>query len=341
MFIDLKKYALLLIRIFNIKFVKKVKGFNQREFEFFLKQTNSISFFGDNQKDKIFYLFEINSEAGIGAYLIWAINFLYVCKKYGFQPILITSESNLFYDEEYTNDKGKTKNIFKYYFDHKSFFYEEFDSINYSNVIMHKIYNDNFPKLLGGYIDYFDSNKLQEASVIFKEYFIFQKNTRNYFQKLFDDLFGASKVIGVHFRSTDYAHKAQSGHPRQVSISDYFNEIDKFNNNDYKIYIATDSFESIDLFKQKYPNIIYIEETFLSSDNNGPQYSTSNRTFHKYLLGFEALRDSYILSKVDIFIGGLSSIATLARIMNYSRENSYEKDIKISNGVYKHEDELL
>jgi hypothetical protein len=68
-----------------------------------------------------------------------------------------------------------------------------------------------------------------------------------------------NNTLAVHIRTTDYNY---------YNIENYFNAIDRDIDNYNKIFVASDSTEAINLVKNKYKNVYFLETNLRATKNN-------------------------------------------------------------------------
>ncbi len=152
--------------------------------------------------------------------------------------------------------------------------------------------------------------------------------------------------IGVHVRYAQaHAHEAPGGHP---AINDYWIEVNnllnKHQNENVIIFLATDSHAVINFFKQKYGSrLVYIDTHRAKNlEDPGliyeqPAYWMSHVTeWHKakpgYKGGLGALMDCLLLSRCDYFIHTTSNVATFASFFNPYIQSIYvPRDVPFSH----------
>jgi hypothetical protein len=141
--------------------------------------------------------------------------------------------------------------------------------------------------------------------------------------------------IGVHYRGTDFRLNIHN-HPNPIAEVDYFNEIDKIleSSTSLKIYLATDDEKTLEKFKTKYGSSLkYFDDVFRSDSKTLNIFRDSDRNFHGFLLGYEVLRDSFVLAQSSYFVHGLSNVAYGAKLLNIAYCKKFNQDIVIDKGI--------
>lgn len=136
---------------------------------------------------------------------------------------------------------------------------------------------------------------------------------------------GVSKILGVHVRGTD-KRKYVVDHHISALANVYLDKTEEILNLYHvdKIFLCSDEEETVSLFREKFGNLVYVNNAFRAKDNDteGVHLRKTNvRENHKYLLGYEVLRDCYMLSKCNYIIFSHSNVTNVALIWN---NNKYE-----------------
>ncbi len=138
------------------------------------------------------------------------------------------------------------------------------------------------------------------------------------------------RTIGIHFRGTDFKRNLDK-HPVYTDIEEYIDSAtDLLDSGEFdNIFLATDDLEAVERFKKTFRNrVLSYDNTVRSAGNTSVAFSHDTRYNHKYLLGFEVLRDMYTLTECGALIAGVSQVALAARITKLSKGDAYRK-IKI------------
>ncbi len=114
------------------------------------------------------------------------------------------------------------------------------------------------------------------------------------------------QYIGVHFRNTDLKN----------NINEYINKIKLSCNNINTVYLATDDYDAVNIFKTELPDkkiIMYVDP--YKSDGKPIHYANDD----KYNLIINLLTDVYYLEKSTIFID--SPLSLVSKLIKTSKEN--------------------
>lgn len=141
---------------------------------------------------------------------------------------------------------------------------------------------------------YLDKCNIHDVNNTLRKYVDIKDHILNKIDFFYESQFEDKFVIGVHYRGTDKIKEA----PR-IPYELVFNEINKtianLEQDDFKIFIATDEENFLNEALKIYPNII----------TRNVKRSKTNQPIHfggGYLAGEEALIDCVLLSKCDILI---------------------------------------
>ena len=122
--------------------------------------------------------------------------------------------------------------------------------------------------------------------------------------------FDSEYIIGVHIRGTDF------GYANAISPEQYFLQIDlhltNINSSNWKIFLATDQTQFVDIFCEKYPEKIIVYDSIRSS-NHLAAFQTEGE---KYKKGEDVLIDILLLSNTDYLIKGASAVGEYALWFN-------------------------
>jgi len=198
-----------------------------------------------------------------------------------------------YYDTEYK----KTDNVWEYYFNKN--FEEQPDQIVewIGNYDYHYEFNYNDQEKR------FICKELIEKHLSIKNEIILIANSfyRNNIKK---------NSLGVHVRGTDIEI-----HHQKIKFEKYFKEIDALLNQYETIFLCSDEYQTIDVFKNKYGNkIITYESKTLSKNNVLPEYKQNGK--NKYKMGEDVIVESLLLSKTDFLLKGKSNMSNFSLLYN-------------------------
>lgn len=328
----------------NLRYLKKcIKMIHDKEFVKYVLTYNKnpmmVEFesFGPSNPDKNICLIENNDKyAGFFAIFRMVLDALYYCERFKFSPVV--SWTNCVYSEN--SEVNDSSNPFEYYFQNISNISYD-DAMGSMNVVRFKDVYRIFAECINGPSgqSYQVSDEYIEImSEIMQKYIRMNPFIESKILNEIDMLLSQKKTLGIHIRGTDF-NKQFNNHPKGVAPLDYFRYIDEAYkiNNYQQIFIATDDILYLNIFKEKYGSlIVQYNDNFRSSDDVSVAFSESKRYNHKFMLGYEVLRDMVTLSKCNALISGLSQVSICARISKMSYKENYDYVKVIDKGINKY-----
>lgn len=291
---------------------------------------------GNTDYGKIVYVIKENTGYdGFCATLIYVIYFLLFAKEHGFATLIKMSPEFAYFDKEKSKE---ISNPWEYYFLPSGNSYDENKALNvcYCNYLhrdqMRKKYN------LSPYNieNYYDESKFGVCLPLIRDYLVIKPDITDAAKAFLNPVTGhGGKILGVHFRGTDYT-KGYNNHPVFVNEEQTIEEIKKaFETGKFEaVFLATDDAGIYDRIHEAIPDIdiLFYSDVFRSSGDQSVAFSESERKYHKYLLGYEIVRDMYTLSLCDGLVAGKSSVGFLSNLYKHSRDEEYEYLKIIDNG---------
>ena len=280
----------------------------------------------DNYGQIVYSIHENGEGYGFFAELRMLLEKLLYADFMGFKPSVVYGKNYLYFDKEMNNN---TPNAFEYYFDSIGGIEESNNSYNiieekrhYSRII-NQLYNSS--KIYKSYDDAMVS--------IIKKYIHIRKDLLNTIEYDFYDLFPNKKVLGIHYRGTDYK-VGYNNHPQKVELEQIIKILDKYTLEYSYFFLATDEEGVYEFLQEKYgEKVKSYSDVKRSNGNVSVAFSKDDRKNHHYLLGLEVLRDMYSLSLCDGIICGQSQVTNYARWQKRAREEQYDNEIVIDNGI--------
>lgn len=285
------------------------------------------------------YLIEVGSSTiGFFALLRIVLNGVAFADYYGLKPLVLYKDCVSYKEDETVNGSD---NPFEYYF-------EQTTDIN---IGVHEFLNSQAGYLScmeSHYSRIFDLYNLKdiEGYLLEKEHYVFYANVvKKYLQyndtikaKLTKDISSikqSKKMIGVHYRGTDFKNNYGS-HPVSIGVEEYINAIkmlpQKYQS--YDIFLATDDEVALEEIINEFGSRVhYFNDVKRSDGKLSVICSEDKRPLHKYLLGYEVIRDVEMLAQMDVLVAGLSQVATFARIFKLSKDSNYDYDMLMNKGV--------
>lgn len=207
------------------------------------------------------------------------------------------------------------------------------EALKCSNLVMSKP-NDGFSNIEGfiydEQMDYFST-----VVRLCKEYLKLAPKIEEQINIAQNALLPNCEVLGVHVRGTDFK-MGLKGHPQRVLFEEYIAEAKKrMKEAEAKyIFLATDDKNALRLFKKEFGDkLLYYEDSFYGEGNMGLHYMAGERNRHKYLLGYEVIRDVYTLASCRYLIAGLSHVSFASRVINKAFKEPYQQAWIINKGI--------
>ncbi len=304
------------------KYIKKVSEFNTDADYIEIKHNGAIDY------GKIIYVIKENTEYdGFCATLIYIIYFLIFAKQHGFVPVIKLSKDYAYYDEDMSKE---TENPWGYYFEAKSDTYDVENALNvcYSNYIHRDSIRSRYNFSPYKVDNYTDKTIFETCSPLIREYLQLKPEIIADASGLLGDARGkGQKILGVHFRGTDYK-QGFNNHPIFVGEEETIEEIKKVVRPGMfeAVFLATDDASMGEKIKNALPGTTVLMHTdvFRSDGEESVAFSENSRKYHHYLLGYEVARDMYTLSLCDGLVAGKSSVGFLSNLYKHSRDEAYE-----------------
>lgn len=141
------------------------------------------------------------------------------------------------------------------------------------------------------------------------------------------------KILGVHVRGADWRKTKVAGHPIALTEEEYLaNAKEMMLNAGYeKIFLASDSESTIDLFRAEFGDRLILTQA-IRTPAGGDALVIYDEKNDGFQLGFEVLRDAYVLAACDSLLCGLSYVSYGARIINQAQGSPYEKVVVLDKG---------
>lgn len=253
-------------------------------------------------------------------------------EKFGLVPYVEWGKQFLYSEKEPVDG---TENAFEYYFrqpydltkqDILSDSYVT-ESKSAQGVIIEREYKRDTYEMTSEY-----QTKLAE---MYHRYIRLNEKTKISIQADLKNIFDGSKVLGVHFRGTDYKAGYQN-HPVAVQLDQTIEQVKKClkENTFQKIFLATDEKSAVERFEAEFPGQVFcFRDVYRGEGNTSVAFSQSDRPQHHYRLGYEVFRDMYALASCDGLVAGLSQVVNCARIVKESNGQQYDTLCIINNGI--------
>ena len=312
------------------KYIRKMSEFDEN--------SDYIEVRHNGKKDygKIVYVIRENTGYdGFCATAVYILYFLLFAGEHGFAPIIKLSRDFAYFDEEKSKEIA---NPWEYYFEIPDDCPDDTQALNvcYCNYhqrdLMRIRYNLNPYRIE----NYSDSKALELSSPLIGKYMRLKPEIISDSSSVLECVTGrGGKVLGVHFRGTDYK-RGFDRHPVYVDETQTIDEIRKAMDTGKfdAVFVASDDPDIYDSIKEALPEVPVLmhRDVYRSSGNESVAFSKSSRKYHKYLLGYEIARDMYTLSLCDGLVAGKSSVGFMSNLYKHSRNEEYEYMHIIDNG---------
>lgn len=290
--------------------------------------------YGREYPGKTIYLADERG-AGVGFFAEFGVTLikLYFADERGFTPYVVWGKDYLYYEPEGIDGE---KNAFLYFFEPVS----EVKSIEHACHVVHSEESHYVQvKALFDAVSYDVSDAYIDAMAqMVRKYIRYNARTKDYLEQEYNRLLGTEKVLGVHFRGTDF-RKQYNNHPIPVQIEQEIETIRELLEKSHytRIFLATDEQLAVEKFREAFGEMVCIyEDTY--RDNGTDEsiaFSESDRDKHHYKLALEVLRDQYTLVNADGLVCGYSNVTFIARVMRKAWfTESWQDYVLINNGLY-------
>lgn len=317
--------------------LKALKHINSEEYiDFFLNRETDPLLLEFQSKgngypeEKFYYIAEVGRGYGFFAEFHAVLARLAFADAFGFTPVVSWGKDFLYYDSQKGEDQP---NAFEWFFEQPTK-YRVADAEQANLVVQAKLVQAVW--IEKKYHKQMDLSPEYEAEIVrvYQKYIRFQANVLKQLKEEEYGLLGKKKTLGVHFRGTDFKLNYDN-HPVSVKIEQEFSIIDQALKKQgfEQIFLATDETEAVEAFRERYGDtVVWYKDVFRGEGNVSVAFSESERSYHKYKLAYEVVRDMFTLSMCQGFIAGVSQVSICSRIMKRSRNEQYEFLEIIDNG---------
>lgn len=290
--------------------------------------------YGKEYRGKTIYLVEERG-AGVGFFAEFGVTLieLYFADERGFTPYVHWGKHYLYYEPDGIDGE---KNAFLYFFSPVS----EVGNIDHACHVV-KTAESHYVQVKAQFdaVSYDVSDAYVDAmACMVKKYIRYNKQTSEYLEQEYQRLLGGGKVLGVHFRGTDF-RKGYNNHPIPVQIEQEIEKVQELlERSGYdRIFLATDEQAAVERFRTVFGERVCIyEDTFRDQGTDESiAFSDDKRDKHRYHLAREVLRDQYTLTHCNGLVCGYSNVTFIARVMRRAWfDRSWEDFVLIDNGLY-------
>lgn len=269
---------------------------------------------GELNQDKLFYVIRRNGGgAGFFSNFVHVLSHIKIADNLNMIPVVDFENFKTYYNE--SNLINGKKNAWEYYFSQPTQY--SLDEVYKSK---HVFYSDgDFPwDIWQGQLR--DKNNYK---LVYDKYIKILPDILDSV-RVYNHFFDTN-VLGVHFRGKEMNHAIN--HPFGATVEQMFHYTDmmleKYSLE--KIFLLTEEKDYQKLFIQRYGNKVLLTNSFCIARVNA--YNVYPRKNHKYLLGFEILRDAILLSKCSFMLCSESNVSEFARMIG-----NHKAVYRIDNG---------
>lgn len=317
----------------------EAKNLNFRDYVIGYKENPRIIEFkdlGDKNEDKEFYSITVGDNAvGMASLCTWTLRRLEFADKFHLLPYVRWTKNVVYAKDGGINGRS---NPFEYFFKQPTNL--SFEEIEQSKNVAFARHSDRAYGSTAFSYDFSDE-EAERLSKIWAKYINFQPELEEEIRDEINSLFGDYKILGIHMRGADWRKMKVSGHPITASEEEYIAEaksaMEKYGFK--KIFLATDSEESLDKFKTVFKDKLLYHKNIARTPADSESLVIFDKEKDHYRLGVEILLDTMSLAYSHGFIAGISYVSYLVRIIKLSRAEKFEylklinKGLQDKNGI--------
>ena len=166
----------------------------------------------------------------------------------------------------------------------------------------------------------------QQYREIFHENIVLSEKAQQIVSFWEDLLAQEGKILGVHARGTDMkfakSHLSPPTHFQLVMMVDRAMDVGTFD----RIFLATEDAIQLKLFEKRYGQKIMTTDSFRARGNGKIAHRPSSVMQWSFLLGFQVIRDAWLLSQCAGLVSGYSNVSEHAQVI---RNAPYEINLQI------------
>ncbi len=295
-----------------------------------IKQREKRKSFGSCNPDKTFYI--VRHEALNCGMTVFLDEFAVQIKRaYDNGWIPVVDMKN--YKSIYKDPTDMNTNAWESYFEQPSSYTLE-EVYRSRNVIIAPGRRDLLAKLCPYECTVNENDYGNYWKTYYNRFFVFNEKTKAHFRLVQKDIFRESnRVVGVHFRGTDYTGTKPKGHHIQPTSSEVITKVEEFISRfgyDH-VYIASEDRMIVEQFKEHFGEKCLATDyaRFYGKTDTWICNITDVRENGPYLNGLEYLTDLYLLSGCKAFVGGWCGGTRLAMTVSDTFEQTYIFDLGI------------
>ena len=293
------------------------------------KWRERIVSYGEENADKTFYVIRrATSKVGLFSHVLTNIGQLELALNNGYIPVIDMQNNRNTYLEE---DQIGRINAWEMFFEQPCS-YSLKDISESKNVILGcGILPDN--------LEYPSEKMLENKDEFFRwhnicrKYLKVNKEIDDEADRLFQQMFGGERVLGILCRGTDYVKMKPHGHPIQPTPEQMIEQADRIIE-EYQcrwIYLATEDEEYYQVFSNYYKDKLKVTRARRCNTDGNINDVSYERENDKYLKGKEYLINILLLSKCNCFLAGMVNGTWGALLLSDGFE--YEKIFNL--GIYE------
>lgn len=270
--------------------------------------------FGELNPDKLFYVIRRNGgSAGFFSNFVHVLSHIKIADNLNMIPVVDFQNFKTYYNESHPIN-GKN-NSWEYYFSQPSSY--SLDEVYQSKYVFYS--DGDFPWELW-------QKELRNKN----NYKLFYNKYIRILPDVIDsvmmyDSFFNTKILGIHFRGKEMNYAVNHPFGATVEQMFYYTDMMLEKYTLEKIFLVTEEKDYQDLFVRRYGHKVLLTDSFCISKINA--YNIYPRENHKYLLGFEILRDALLLSKCSFMLCSESNVSEFARMIG-----NHQRVYRINNG---------
>lgn len=278
--------------------------------------------YGKENKGKEFYVVRrASAKVGLFSLVLTSLGYIKYALEQGYIPIVDMQNYSSFYQGARTENK----NIWEYFFEQPCKWNLE-DIVKSNKVILGN-------GIISKDIEYpddniaYDTQKFEFWKAVADEYLKVNEDIRKEADRIAEELFGTSKILGILARGTDYVNMRPYNHPIQPTAEQLMEKIDEVmvKQECNKIYLATEDKGIFEKFKVRYGEQVIALDVD-RHETQGTQNINDVRRMQKkddYTMAKEYLITILLLSKCDCLVAGNTSGSIGALLLNKGYEYQY------------------
>ena len=287
---------------------------------------------GGANPENMYYYIHDNDSYGFFALWRFAMTSLDFADEMGLTPFISWMGQPLYSEKDPING---TRDPFLYFFKQPAGI--DFAKLKKCKKVIRAKHSGNRTKypIFSDYDLYDDQRRFNRLVYLQRKYMQYNEATSKRLDSDFKSITNGFPFIGVHIRGTDYKLELIN-HPASITTEEYISETEKAveKTGIRKIFLATDDEMTLSLFRNRFgEQCITYADAQRSSSKVGVHFLESTREHHRYLLGYEVLRDVYTLSRADSFIGGVSNVSLAARVFAEATGNNFRECRVLYHGI--------